>query len=212
MSAQHEGAAAPSPRLARRLRWESPWKALPLLVVLTTLVVGVGIVLASVGLLPVSQVPVFAAVAAAGAVGTVVAHEWGHVLVARRRGERLVIVRFMWAGVGVGLEGRHTRTNRDQVRVSIAGPAVEALAGALAVVLAILTREVPGVAFAAWGVAGLAVLNAGLNLLLPVPPLDGFKIALGIWRMLRGRGGDLFGTAPTPDEGDADLNRVRARG
>jgi Zn-dependent protease len=142
-------------------------------------------------LLPV-QVPGLAPAAywlagAAGAgllLGSLLAHEVGHALVARRAGLRVRGIT-LWLLGGVAQLEDEPANPRDELRVAIVGPAVSlALAGAFGLVAAALSvvgAPALVVVVAAWlalGNAALAVFN-----LLPAAPLDGGRVLRGLlWR------------------------------
>jgi Zn-dependent protease len=143
------------------------------------------------GYLPV-QVPglapaVYWLAGAAGAalfLGSLLAHEVGHALVARRAGLRVNAIT-LWLLGGVAQLEDEPATPRDELRVALVGPAVS-LALAVGFGLAGAALSVAGgpgvvVAVAVW----LAVGNAALALfnLLPAAPLDGGRVLRGLlWR------------------------------
>jgi Zn-dependent protease len=142
-------------------------------------------------LLP-AQVPglVPAAYWLAGAVGaglflgSLLAHEVGHALVARRAGLRVRGIT-LWLLGGVAQLEDEPASPRDELRVAIVGPAVSlALAvgfGLAAAALSVVGGPALAVVVAAWlalGNAALAVFN-----LLPAAPLDGGRVLRGLlWR------------------------------
>jgi Zn-dependent protease len=126
----------------------------------------------------------------AGAVGaglflaSLLAHELGHALVARRAGLGVRGIT-LWLLGGVAQLEDEPASPRDELRVAIVGPAVSlALAAGFALAAAALgLAGVPVVAVvvAAW----LAVANTALALfnLLPAAPLDGGRVLRGLlWR------------------------------
>ena len=135
-------------------------------------------------LLP-AQVPGLAPAAywlagAAGAglfLGSLLAHELGHALVAQRAGLKVRGIT-LWLLGGVAQLEDEPASPRDELRVAIVGPAVSlALAvgsGLAALGLSVLGGPAVAVAIAAW----LAVGNAALALfnLLPAAPLDGGRV------------------------------------
>ena len=142
-------------------------------------------------LLP-AQVPGLAPAAywlagAAGAglfLGSLLAHELGHALVAQRAGLKVRGIT-LWLLGGVAQLEDEPASPRDELRVAIVGPAVSlALAvgsGLAALGLSVLGGPAVAVAIAAW----LAVGNAALALfnLLPAAPLDGGRVLRGLlWR------------------------------
>jgi Zn-dependent protease len=142
-------------------------------------------------LLP-AQVPglVPAAYWLAGAAGaglflaSLLAHEIGHALVARRAGLRVRGIT-LWLLGGVAQLEDEPASPRDELRVAIIGPAISlALAGAFGVAAAALSVVgAPAllVVMAAW----LALGNVALGVfnLLPAAPLDGGRVLRGLlWR------------------------------
>jgi Zn-dependent protease len=142
-------------------------------------------------LLP-AQVPglVPAAYWLAGAAGaglflaSLLAHEIGHALVARRAGLRVRGIT-LWLLGGVAQLEDEPASPRDELRVAIVGPAISlALAGAFGVAAAALSVVgAPAllVVMAAW----LALGNVALGVfnLLPAAPLDGGRVLRGLlWR------------------------------
>jgi Zn-dependent protease len=124
---------------------------------------------------------------AAGAglfLGSLLAHEVGHALVARRAGLRVRGIT-LWLLGGVAQLEDEPASPRDELRVAIVGPAVSlALAGAFgltAAALSVVGGPALAVVVAAWlalGNAALAVFN-----LLPAAPLDGGRVLRGLlWR------------------------------
>jgi Zn-dependent protease len=126
-----------------------------------------------------------AGVAGAGLfLGSLLAHEIGHALVARRAGLRVRGIT-LWLLGGVAQLEDEPASPRDELRVAIVGPAVSlALAvgfGLAAAALSVVGGPAVAVAVAAWlavGNAALAVFN-----LLPAAPLDGGRVLRGLlWR------------------------------
>ena len=116
--------------------------------------------------------------------GSLLAHEVGHAVVARRAGLRVRGIT-LWLLGGVALLEDEPATPGDELRVALVGPAVSlALAvafGLVAVAGAVLAVPPAGGAVLAWlavGNAALAVFN-----LLPAAPLDGGRVLRGLlWR------------------------------
>ena len=142
-------------------------------------------------LLP-AQVPGLAPAAywLAGAAGaglflaSLLAHELGHALVARRAGLRVRGIT-LWLLGGVAQLEDEPASPRDELRVAIVGPAISlALAGVFGVAAAALSVVgAPAllVVVAAW----LALGNVALGVfnLLPAAPLDGGRVLRGLlWR------------------------------
>jgi Zn-dependent protease len=113
---------------------------------------------------------------------SLIAHELGHVGAARRlKGVRPVHVSLRWFGAVTRFEGAYC-SGGDQARVAIAGPAAS-LAFAVVMVAAALLPVVPRPL--ALGLFGVGLLNAAVAFvsLLPVHPLDGHKLLVGLlWR------------------------------
>jgi Zn-dependent protease len=135
-------------------------------------------------------------IAVAGALGyflSLVLHEMGHALVARRLGIPIAGID-LWFFGGLSKMRREPATPGEEFKIAAAGPAVTLLiaAAAIAVLLSSgqplsesITREqfttTPALALAGW----LAFVNAALFVfnILPAFPLDGGRIARAvIWR------------------------------
>jgi len=116
--------------------------------------------------------------------GSLLAHEVGHALVARRAGLRVRGIT-LWLLGGVAQLEDEPATPGDELRVALVGPAVS-LALAIAFGLAALAGSLVGLPAAAVAVAAwLAVGNAALAVfnLLPAAPLDGGRVLRGLlWR------------------------------
>jgi Zn-dependent protease len=115
---------------------------------------------------------------------SLLAHELGHAVVARRAGLRVRGIT-LWLLGGVAQLEDEPASPRDELRVALVGPAVSlALAvafGLVAAALAVAGGPVAAVVVAAW----LAVGNTALALfnLLPAAPLDGGRVLRGLlWR------------------------------
>jgi Zn-dependent protease len=116
--------------------------------------------------------------------GSLLAHEIGHALVARRAGLSVRGIT-LWLLGGVALLEDEPTTPGDELRVALVGPAVSlALAvvfGLAAVAGSLAALPAAAVTVVAW----LAVANAALALfnLLPAAPLDGGRVLRGLlWR------------------------------
>lgn len=112
-----------------------------------------------------------------GAISLIV-HELGHVRAARTLpGVEPAKVSLIWLGAATHLDGVY-RSGREQARMALGGPAAS-LAFAL-----LLTASVvlPTPMWLKIGALGLASLNVviGLLTLLPVHPLDGHKLVVGL--------------------------------
>jgi Zn-dependent protease len=116
--------------------------------------------------------------------GSILLHEFGHVLTGRYFGAESEIVLTFLGGAAVGSLDLHERQQR--VLVIIAGPAVQlAFAGLLCLaflglgqVRFIETRWLLSVQIALLELCGLNVTWALFNLLIPIPPLDGGRLLM----------------------------------
>jgi Zn-dependent protease len=116
--------------------------------------------------------------------GSLLAHEVGHAVVARRAGLRVRGIT-LWLLGGVAQLEEEPATPGDELRVALVGPAVSlalaAVFGLAAVAGSLAALPAAAVAVAAWlavGNAALAVFN-----LLPAAPLDGGRVLRGLlWR------------------------------
>jgi hypothetical protein len=122
-----------------------------------------------------------AAVAVFGGLGGVVSlivHELGHVSIARRlSGVRIEKVSVMSLGAAAHFDGSY-RNGREQARMALGGPEAS-FAFALALMIPVL---LPAPLLLKVGALGLALLNVGIGALslLPVHPLDGHKLIVGL--------------------------------
>jgi Zn-dependent protease len=141
---------------------------------------------------------------------SLVLHELGHAIVARRNGIAIAGID-LWFFGGIAKMTRDTESPGEEFRVAIAGPAVTAVVIALCVgVSAALSRmgdfldsaqlsdqaTTPALALLGW----LAIINTALLLfnLVPALPLDGGRVARAIaWRVTgdRNRGTRFSGRA-----------------
>lgn len=128
-----------------------------------------------------SKPSVLAAAALLGGVGGIVSlivHELGHVSVAKRlAGVRPEKVSVMSLGAAAHLEGSY-RNGREQARMALGGPGAS-FVFALALSVPVLFPAPAGLKVAA---LALALLNAAIGVLslLPVHPLDGHKVVVGL--------------------------------
>jgi Zn-dependent protease len=119
---------------------------------------------------------------------SILAHEFGHALVARRRGVQIEEID-LWLLGGVARMRGEPKTPEDEMQFALAGPAVTAVVAALFGALAV---ALPGSAPAALRAlvsyqVQINVLILGFNL-VPAFPLDGGRVARAlIWR----RTGDM---------------------
>jgi Zn-dependent protease len=128
-----------------------------------------------------SKPSVLAATALLGGVGGVVSlivHELGHVSVARRlSGVKPKKVSVMCLGAAAHLEGSY-QNGREQARIALGGPQAS-FALALALAVPVFLPAPTGLKV---GALGLALLNLGIGglSLLPIHPLDGHKVIVGL--------------------------------
>ena len=128
-----------------------------------------------------SKPAVLAAAALLGGVGGIVSlivHELGHVSVARRLpGVTPKKVSVMCFGAAAHLDGSY-RNGREQARIALGGPEAS-FAFALALTVPLLLPVPAGLKV---GALALALLNAAIGALslVPVHPLDGHKVIVGL--------------------------------
>ena len=128
-----------------------------------------------------------AGAAALGGLGgalSLVVHELGHVRAARRlSGVRPARISLIWLGAVTHFEGAY-RSGREQIRVALGGPAASF---AFAFVLT-FGAALPIPRPLAFGCFGLALLNVAIGVLtlIPVQPLDGYKLVVGLFWCLCG--------------------------
>jgi Zn-dependent protease len=116
--------------------------------------------------------------------GSLLAHELGHAVVARRAGLRVRGIT-LWLLGGVAQLGDEPESPRDDLRVALVGPAISLALGAgfgvAAVALGAVGAPTLATAVAAWlavGNTALAVFN-----LIPAAPLDGGRVLRALlWR------------------------------
>jgi Zn-dependent protease len=129
---------------------------------------------------------VFGAAALGGLGGalSLIVHELGHVRAAQRlQSVRPRRISLIWLGAATQFEGAY-RGGREQVRVALGGPAAS-FAFALVLTLGI---ALPTPRAFQYGCFGLALLNAAIAVLtlIPVHPLDGHKLVIGVVWCLAG--------------------------
>jgi Zn-dependent protease len=128
-----------------------------------------------------SQPTVLAAAALLGGIGGVVSlivHELGHVSIARRlSGVTPKRVSVMSLGAAAHFEGSY-RNGREQARMALGGPEAS-FAFALALIVPLF---LPAPVWLKLGALALALLNVAIGVLslLPVHPLDGHKLLVGL--------------------------------
>ena len=149
--------------------------------------------------------PVLAVAFVIGLYASIVAHEYGHALTARRFGIQTIAITLHFFG-GVAKITSEPRTPKQELLIAIAGPAVSlALAALAALAFGVLVVLQPaGVSGAVAGfLVHLALMNLILGVfnLLPGYPMDGGRVlrALLWWRSgnhrrasyLAARGGEM---------------------
>lgn len=101
--------------------------------------------------------------------GSVLLHELGHAVVARRLGIQILGIELHFIG-GAAKMGQPPRSARDEIVIAVAGPAVSFVLGAVSYGLSLAT----GVAF--FGLLALINLVLGVFNLLPALPMDGGRV------------------------------------
>ena len=133
-----------------------------------------------------------AGVTSALLLASILAHELGHALEARRRGLHVGCITLFALGGATELGG-HGRSPREELVVALTGPWISIVAAAGAGLVAAVSEQLPAgdVAAAIGRVAGLVGwLNLGLAAfnLLPAAPLDGGRVLHALlWRATRDR-------------------------
>jgi len=128
-----------------------------------------------------SKLSILAAAALLGGLGGVlslIVHELGHISIARRlSGVRPEKVSVMCLGAAAHLEGEY-RNGREQARMALGGPEAS-FSFALALTVPLF---LPAPTSVKVGALALALLNFAIGALslLPVHPLDGHKVVVGI--------------------------------
>ena len=113
----------------------------------------------------------------------ILAHEFGHALVARRRGVKIEEID-LWLLGGVARMSGRPKTASDELRFALAGPAVTAVVAAIFGALALaLPSSAPAALRAVIAYqAEINLLILGFNL-VPAFPLDGGRVARALlWR------------------------------
>ncbi len=129
---------------------------------------------------------------AAGAVvfflGSILAHEFGHALAARRHDIQTSSIR-LWIFGGVAALSSPARTPAAEFQIAIAGPATNAALAGVFLGIATLGRRLGAPETLAMVALGLAILNVLLTLtnLVPAAPLDGGKVLTSILWAKTGR-------------------------
>ncbi len=120
--------------------------------------------------------------------GSILAHEFGHALAARRHGIQTSSIR-LWIFGGVAALSSPARTPLAEFQIAIAGPGTNAaLAGAFTGIAA-FARQFGAPETITMVAGGLAVLNLLLTVtnLVPAAPLDGGKVLTSILWAKTGR-------------------------
>jgi Zn-dependent protease len=102
----------------------------------------------------------------------------------RVEGVRAERVSLFWLGAATQFEGAY-RSGREQVRVALGGPAASLVFALVLTFGSVLPMPRP----LQYGFFGLALLNAtiGVLTLIPVNPLDGYKLVVGfVWCLAGG--------------------------
>jgi Zn-dependent protease len=134
-----------------------------------------------------AQPVLIVAAAVLGAIGgslSLIVHELGHVSAARRlRGLEASRVSLIWLGAATHFEGKY-RSGREQARVALGGP----VASLTFAVLLMACMAIPMPHNLKYGAFALSLLNVAVALmtLLPVHPLDGHKLIIGLLWVVTG--------------------------
>ncbi len=114
---------------------------------------------------------------------SILAHEFGHAIVARRRGVKIEEID-LWLLGGVARMSGNPKTADDELRFALAGPAVTAVVAAIfgAAALALPTSTPAALRAVVGYQAEINLLILGFNL-VPAFPLDGGRVARALlWR------------------------------
>jgi Zn-dependent protease len=125
-----------------------------------------------------------AAVATGLFLGSLLAHELGHAVVARRAGLRVRGIT-LWLLGGVAQLGDEPDSPRDDLRVALVGPAISLALGVGFGLAAVALGAVGAPALATTVAAWLAIGNTALAVfnLIPAAPLDGGRVLRALlWR------------------------------
>ncbi len=116
--------------------------------------------------------------------GSIVAHELGHSVVAQRNGIRVRGITLFALGGVAALESE-PRSPGAAARIALAGPAMSVVVGAGALLGALLLEALAFPALVVAALGWLGVVNLGLAVfnMLPALPLDGGRVLqAGLWR------------------------------
>ncbi|MGZ4186646.1 MAG: site-2 protease family protein [Solirubrobacteraceae bacterium] len=125
---------------------------------------------------------------------SILAHEFGHALIARRRGVKIEEID-LWLLGGIARMSGQPKTADDELRFALAGPAVTAVIAAIfgAAALALPTSAPAALRAMVGYQAEINLLILGFNL-IPAFPLDGGRVARALlWR----RSGDIAAATNT---------------
>jgi Zn-dependent protease len=120
--------------------------------------------------------------------GSILAHEFGHALVARRHQIQTSSIR-LWIFGGVAALSSPARTPSAEFQIAIAGPGTNAVLASLFMGIAALGRQLGAPEAILIVAVGLAILNLLLTVtnLVPAAPLDGGKVLASILWARTGR-------------------------
>lgn len=120
--------------------------------------------------------------------GSILAHEFGHALAARRHGIQTSSIR-LWIFGGVAALSRPARTPLAEFHIAIAGPGTNAALAAVFLSVGALSRRLGTPEEIGLVATGLAILNLLLTVtnLVPAAPLDGGKVLSSILWARTGR-------------------------
>ena len=148
----------------------------------------------------------FASVSVVLFFASILAHEFGHAIVAQRNGIGVKAITLWFLG-GVAELEKEADNPGAEFRIAIAGPAVSVAAALIFGSLAVVSWLLPGGALLTFALGYLGVVNLALALfnLIPAAPLDGGRVlTAALWRGERNRhqaraasarAGQVFGTA-----------------
>ncbi|NNE96820.1 MAG: hypothetical protein HKN24_12410 [Acidimicrobiales bacterium] len=120
--------------------------------------------------------------------GSILAHEFGHSLAARRHGIDTSSIR-LWIFGGVAALSSPARSPRAEFQIAVAGPAANAALAAIFLASAVLARRTGMPEEIGTVVGGLGLLNLLLTVtnLVPAAPLDGGKVLASLLWARTGR-------------------------
>jgi Zn-dependent protease len=120
-------------------------------------------------------------------IGSLLAHELGHSLVARRNDIEVAGIT-LWMFGGVAELRSEAKTAGAELRIALAGPAMSFLVGAISIGAALGLSRIgaPDLYVVALGWLGVVNIFLGVFNLLPGAPLDGGRVLAAIIWMIRG--------------------------